>query len=403
MTDGAPGPSDRVPLSNNQMPPLPPLPHQPASPQLNPQYGQHAAGPALDVRTSTTAPAPSGKAPKRKQRSRKLPLGVTIGALVVVVAAAAILPPVLNQQHLADYREQVTKLDRAIANAESLITDVPEGYEASLVADIETGIDDAEALLDRGEPHAYSFTVWEQADELAEAREGVHALSGDLGEALQAKEDFGDYVTHAEDVLADAQDLLDETSGQVDDDATRTQLADAIDDLEWELGVESDHADADGYEAALASLETVVGDVESASSSVESSNDAWAAAEAEKAKTDPANYAAISDRDWQLLSRDADSHSGEKYVLYGYVTQADIATGSYSIRADTSGEQLGRWYDYNINTIVFAADDELLSSVIAGDTVKLLVEVQGTATYDTAIGGSATAVTVFAYSVEVIG
>jgi hypothetical protein len=41
--------------------------------------------------------------------------------------------------------------------------------------------------------------------------------------------------------------------------------------------------------------------------------------------------------------------------------------------------------------------------VIAGDTVKLLVEVQGTATYDTAIGGSATAVTVFAYSVEVIG
>jgi hypothetical protein len=340
---------------------------------------------------------------KRKKPSRKARIGVVIGAVVLVLAAALIVPPLVNQPNLADYREQVSKLDGVISDSESLLSEVPEGYEASLVADIESDVQAASALLDADEPHPYSFTIRAQADEIYEARQDILALTADLGSALLARDDFGDYVSHANDVLTDARSLFETTSGQVDNDATRTELADAIDSLEWELGLDADFAEADGYSEALADLEGAVDDVESASDNVETSNEAWVVAEEEKAKTDPANYGTISDRDWQLLERDANSHTGEKYVLYGYVTQADSAMGTYGIRVNTSGEQLGRWYDYEINTIVLAASDDLLSTVIAGDTVKLLVEVQGSTSYDTTIGGTATAITVLAYSVEVIG
>lgn len=413
MTDGVAGSNDHVPLPDNRMPQLPPLPQPVPNPEFgraaaatvpNPAYGRPAA--ATTSNQGTGAPSQGPTVPPRKKRkksSRKARTRVVIGALVVVLAAALIVPPLVNEPNLADYREQVSKLDGVISDSESLLSEVPDGYEASLVADIESDVEAAGALLDADEPHAYSFTIRAQADEIYESRQGILALTDELDSALQTKADYDDYVSHANDVMADAQSLLETTSGQVDNDATRTELADAINSLEWELGLDADHAEADGYSEALTNLEGAVGDVENASDNVESSNEAWITAEEEQALTDPANYGTISDRDWQLLERTADSHTGEKYVLYGYVTQADSAMGSYGIRVNTSGEQLGSWYDYEINTIVLAASDDLLSTVITGDTVKLLVEVQGSTSYDTAIGGTATAITVLAYSVEIIG
>ncbi len=128
-----------------------------------------------------------------------------------------------------------------------------------------------------------------------------------------------------------------------------------------------------------------------------------AAAQAEEAaRLDPATYSAISDRDWQLIEKDPDSHAGEKYVIYGYVTQADASTGTEAFRADTSGEWKEAWYDYDVNTIVIA-DPEIVKTVVTDDLVTMCVQIVGALDYDTQIGGSTTAVSVIANIVEVTG
>lgn len=346
---------------------------------------------------------PNDKAQRRSKRSRKIRRVSIIGAVVLVIAAGAIVPPIVNQPNLEDYRDQADKLDEVISNTKSLIGDAPNGFEVDLITEIETAVDDAEALLAIGEPNPYSFTIRARADEFYEARHNMLDLTDELSTGFQARDEFDEYVTYANGLLEDAQKLHSSTGGQVAEENLRTVLADAIDSLEWELGLNSNYDSGADYESALADLEDAADDVVNAGDSVAASNESWVVAEEEKAKTDPANYDVISDRDWQLLERNANDHAGEKYVIYGYVTQADVAMGSSSIRADTSGEQLGSWYDYEINTIVVGAETDMFDNVIQGDIVKMLVEVEGSTSYDTNIGGTATAVSALAYSVEVIG
>ncbi|MDR0959041.1 MAG: DUF2510 domain-containing protein [Propionibacteriaceae bacterium] len=127
---------------------------------------------------------------------------------------------------------------------------------------------------------------------------------------------------------------------------------------------------------------------------------AEAAAEAER--FDPATYSAVSNRDWLLVERDPDSFIGKKYVLYGRVTQADAATGTTSIRVDTAGERPESVWDYDVNTIV-TANEDLLKTIVKDDLVTLYVSVMRAYTYDTSIGGTATAVMVTANIIEVTG
>jgi hypothetical protein len=132
----------------------------------------------------------------------------------------------------------------------------------------------------------------------------------------------------------------------------------------------------------------------------EASASAAAAAE-EAARLDPTTYTAISTRDWQLIEKDPDSHYGEKYVIYGYVTQADASTGTEGFRANTGGEQTD-WYNYDINTIVIA-DSDIVANVVTDDIVQMYVEVLGSYTYETQIGGETTAVSVQANILNALG
>ena len=130
--------------------------------------------------------------------------------------------------------------------------------------------------------------------------------------------------------------------------------------------------------------------------------EAEASAAAQAALLDPASYSAISARDWQLIEKDPDSHVGEKYVIYGRVTQADASTGTEGFRADTSGEPQAEWYNYDINTIV-AADAEITKTVVTDDLVTMYVMVGGSYNYDTQAGGNTTAVMVLANILTVDG
>lgn len=112
-----------------------------------------------------------------------------------------------------------------------------------------------------------------------------------------------------------------------------------------------------------------------------------AAASEEAELLDPSNYAALTDREWAQVERDPDSHVGERYVIYGHVFQFDANTGPASFVALTSGEPKSGWWDYEIDTLVDGRSAETVETVVEGDLVTMYVEVLGSTSYTTLMGG----------------
>lgn len=125
-------------------------------------------------------------------------------------------------------------------------------------------------------------------------------------------------------------------------------------------------------------------------------------AEIAAAKLNPASYETISDRDFALLMKNPDAAKGRKVVLYGVVTQFDSATGTSSFRANTAANPQNRSYDYDQNTVVTGATS-LLANVVEKDFVTMYVEIVGSYSYKTTIGGSATVPKVEANIITVTG
>jgi hypothetical protein len=121
------------------------------------------------------------------------------------------------------------------------------------------------------------------------------------------------------------------------------------------------------------------------------------------AKMDPASYNTIASRDYALIAKDPDAHAGERYVVYGHVTQFDSATGPDAFLASTDAVEHGQWYEYDVNTLVLAEDPAILAPVVENDLVKMFVEVVGSFSYDTQIGGNTTVPQVTVRMIEVIG
>lgn len=121
------------------------------------------------------------------------------------------------------------------------------------------------------------------------------------------------------------------------------------------------------------------------------------------ADNDLSTYRKIDDRTWALVAKDPKSHVGEKYVIYGKVTQFDAATGTSTFRANTGGEQQEQSYNYDVNTMINAADPAKVADIVADDLVKMYVRVTGALTYDTAIGGSTTVPQAVINSHELLG
>lgn len=131
--------------------------------------------------------------------------------------------------------------------------------------------------------------------------------------------------------------------------------------------------------------------------------DARVAAEAAAADADLSTYQEIDDRTWALVAKDPKAHIGEKYVVYGKVTQFDSATGRSAFRANTGGEQQEYSYKYDVNTMVSTADPAQVSEIVEDDLVKMYVRVTGALTYSTTIGGSTTAPQVQINGHELLG
>ncbi|WP_416970132.1 hypothetical protein [Streptomyces sp. 4F14] len=102
-----------------------------------------------------------------------------------------------------------------------------------------------------------------------------------------------------------------------------------------------------------------------------------------------ATYERLTAREWAQIAKDPDAHSGERYVVYGVVTQFDAMTGSETFRADVDGVRHVESYEYPTNTIL-TGDAAQLERFIVGDTFEAKVEMNGSLTYETQVGGSLT-------------
>jgi hypothetical protein len=115
-----------------------------------------------------------------------------------------------------------------------------------------------------------------------------------------------------------------------------------------------------------------------------------------------ATYKKITDRQWKVISKDPDSHFGETYVVYGYVTQFDSITGDEQFLANVSGARHTEWYEYDTNTIL-GGTKGVLSKVVEDDIFRAEVMVAGTTKYETAMGAETTVPTLLVANIKVIG
>lgn len=89
--------------------------------------------------------------------------------------------------------------------------------------------------------------------------------------------------------------------------------------------------------------------------------------------------------------------------MYGVVTQFDAATGTSEFRASTGAQKVEHRYDYDVNTMVHAPDPAILKNVVENDFVTMHVEVAGSSSYDTQIGGHTVAPKFNVYIIDVTG
>lgn len=128
----------------------------------------------------------------------------------------------------------------------------------------------------------------------------------------------------------------------------------------------------------------------SSSSSSSSAYDYQRTNAEQAAHMDRATYAALAPRDFALLMKDPDSHRGQKVIVYGEVTQMDSATGTTEFRADTGPDAPNPADPYTENTYISAPNSELLANVVEKDQLRMYVEVFGSYTYETQMGGQMT-------------
>jgi len=96
-----------------------------------------------------------------------------------------------------------------------------------------------------------------------------------------------------------------------------------------------------------------------------------AAAAAAAADADRSTYQEIEDRTWALVAKDPKSHIGERFVIFGKVTQFDSATGTSTFRANTGAVQQDYSYKYDVNTMVDADNASAVADVVQDDILKM--------------------------------
>lgn len=385
----------------------------------NPGSGSRNEDTSQSKGVATAAPHETGRNRTPSLKRRFIIWGAAAG-LVLTLAIAGALMLNGNRTKLDGLNDARAALESA-RSASAEVLDLADPLEPEVISELQDLLADVEDLLSEDPPSLMSFDIDNRVAITASSTQALEDPTAALEEAIETRKLYHDAVSDGQDELEDAQETLDSTEDQVLDEDAYDQLTDATEILEEALSAEFDESSADTFATQTRDVSAATDDVAESRSKVSNSHDEWNEAEQERieeerraeeeaqraeeeaAQVDPDNYDTVSERDWLMVERDPDAHEGDRYQLYGYVTQADAATGNISIRVDTSPVQKYRWFDYDVNTFMVAGLDDVFSDVVQGDHVRILAEVEGAFSYNTRIGGSASAVLATAYDVEVIG
>jgi Tfp pilus assembly protein PilN len=371
---------------------------------------------------ATSGPAAPGKENKPRVSGRRLLITTFALGIVLVLGfgVGLVVLAVTNSDKLKNFNDARADLVTVQAATTDLLHEA-DTLEPDTLTDLEAQLENIEMLLAEESPGSVTLGLDDRIAAISDGIRGVEDLTASLETAIEHRSQYESQLSEAEGDLAEAEELLESTSGKVLDADLHDELANNIDTLKETVERAPDATSGESFETLTTELVAAADEVSRLGDEVSDTHEDWLQAEKEReeaerereeaerqaeeeaAQMDPATYESPSERDWALVERDPDSHTGEKYMLYGYVTQADAATGNFTIRVETSPTQKYRWYDYDVNTVVFAGDEDVFSNVVQGDHVKMLVEVNGALTYDTVIGGSLTAVSVTAYDMKVLG
>jgi hypothetical protein len=101
------------------------------------------------------------------------------------------------------------------------------------------------------------------------------------------------------------------------------------------------------------------------------------------------SFAKLTSRQWKKIAKNPEAYEGQKYVVYGMVTQFDSVTGEDNFRAQVGGVRSTYGWDYPTNTII-SAPGGLTSDLVEDDQFKAEITVVGPFEYETTLGGETT-------------
>jgi hypothetical protein len=117
-------------------------------------------------------------------------------------------------------------------------------------------------------------------------------------------------------------------------------------------------------------------------------------------KTEPATR--VSKRQWAKIVKKPKSYKGDKYIIYGQVTQFDSATGDDNFLADTAHRNTMSYGFFDGENTLLTGSAKQLNDLVEDDVFRASVTVLGKIDYDTQIGGNTTVPLLEVNSIKVI-
>jgi len=112
--------------------------------------------------------------------------------------------------------------------------------------------------------------------------------------------------------------------------------------------------------------------------------------EADERKKTIANAQFVSKRTLALVFKDPDSQQGKIFKVWGEITQFDAATGTDSFLADAAHTNTTSYGYFEGENALFTGSEAALSKFVEDDLFVATVEVTGSLSYDTQLGGNTT-------------
>jgi hypothetical protein len=122
-----------------------------------------------------------------------------------------------------------------------------------------------------------------------------------------------------------------------------------------------------------------------------------------KAKPEPVQAVRVSKQQWAKIVKKPSSYKGDRYIIYGQVTQFDSATGDDNFLADTAHRNTMSYGFFDGENTLLTGSAKQLDDLVEDDVFRASVTVLGKMDYDTQIGGNTTVPLLEVNSLKVIG